>query len=104
MTELERTIRRDLRRARVPVHLRRRTAERMAAQAYAAAIVGATDALIEADVRRRVERLGGDLQAARAAHNGAAAGEAIALTFLTMGRKISAGIDSLVAHTNRRSA
>lgn len=106
MTDLERGIRRELRRAGVPVHLRRRAAQRMAADAYVSAHVAAfesaTDALIEAEIRRRAERLGGDLQAARAAHQGAAAGEAVALALLDVGRLFGSGLDRLQAHLNRR--
>ncbi|MEZ0250541.1 MAG: hypothetical protein ACAH20_06215 [Methylobacteriaceae bacterium] len=104
MTDLERTIRRDLRRAGVPVHLCRRMAQRAAATARVKAFGAALSELTEADVRRRAAMLDGDVGAARAARNVAAAGEAVALTFLRLGRHISAGVDRLQAHLNGRRA
>lgn len=104
MTELERSIRRDLRRAAVPVHLRRRTARRLAVEAHAAAFAGAMDVVIEAEIRRRADRLGGDLQAARAAHRGAEVGESLALGFLALGRQLGAAANRLHAQLNGRAA
>ncbi|MCJ2015533.1 hypothetical protein [Methylobacterium sp. J-076] len=104
MTALERSIRRDLRRAAVPVHLRRRTARRLAVQAHGAALADAMDTIIEAEARRRADRLGGDLQAARAARKGAEVGESVALGFLVLGRQIGAAVDRLQTHLNGRTA
>lgn len=98
MTDLERSIRRDLGRAGVPVHLRRRMAQRAAATARANASGAALSELTDADVRRRAAMLDGDVGAAKAARNGAAAGEALALTFLSLGRHVSAGLDRMQAH------
>lgn len=96
MNALERSIRRDLRRAAVPVHLRRRTARRLAVEAHGA--------VIEAEVRRRADRFKGDIQAARAAHNGAEVGEAVAVGFLDLGWWIGSAMDRLQAHLNGRTA
>ena len=92
MTNLERAIRRDIGRAGVPVHLLRRMAQRAAATARVNAFGAALSELTGADVRRR------------AARNGAAAGEAVALTFLSLGRQVSAGLNRLQAHWNGRQA
>ncbi|WP_070999652.1 hypothetical protein [Methylobacterium sp. C1] len=104
MTDLERTIRRELGRAGAQVHLQRRTARRVAAAARIEAFANAVEVVTGAEIRRRGEALGGDLQAARAAHQGAAAGEAVALAILGLGRQVSAGIDRLQAHLNRPGA
>lgn len=48
--------------------------------------------------------LDGDVGAARAARDGAAAGEAVALTFLSLRRLVSAGLDRLQAHLNGGAA
>ncbi|SDM27054.1 hypothetical protein SAMN05216360_101391 [Methylobacterium phyllostachyos] len=104
MTRLERAIRRDLQRTGVPVHLRRRMARRMAGTASMQAFGAAFAELTEADVRRRAAMLGGDVTAARAARNGAAAGEAVALAFLNLGRHVSAGLDRLQAQFNGRAS
>lgn len=104
MTDLERRIRRDLGRAGVPVHLRRRMAQRAASTAQVNAFGAALSELTEAEVRRRAVLLDGDLGAARAARNGAAAGEAVALAILGLGRQVSAGIDRLQAHLGGRDA
>ncbi|MEL6061892.1 MULTISPECIES: hypothetical protein [unclassified Methylobacterium] len=89
---IERTIRRELRRSGVPVHASRRQARRLAAE------------VAEAEIRREAIRFGGDLQAARAARQGAAMGESVALGLLDFTRFVSAGMDRLQAHLNGRGA
>lgn len=79
-------------------------ARRAAATARFNAYGAALSELTESQVWRRAEALDGDLQAARAANNGAAAGEAVAPTFLRLERHISAGLDRLQAHMNGRTA
>ncbi|BAQ49539.1 hypothetical protein [Methylobacterium aquaticum] len=93
---IERGIRRELRRSKLPIHVQRRMARRLAAQAEAADLLGSMRASIFGDAAQ----LGGDPQAARAAQQGAAMGASFALGLLSAGRFLSAGLDRLQAHVN----
>lgn len=103
MSTIERTIRRELRRSGVPVHASRRQARRLAVQVTVDAHMTALSSMMEAEIQHRAARLGGDLQAARAAQQGAAMGESLALGLLRFGRELSAGMNRLKAQLNGRA-
>lgn len=88
MSPLERSITRELRRARLPVHVRRRQARRLAAT-IAAEGFAVPGPLVPGDPALNLAAL----QGAR-----------VAVSFVQAARQISAGVEEIVRRINGRSA